>query len=150
MIRAAGGVVYRFSPEGDPEVMVVHRPRYDDWSLPKGKSDPGESLQATALREVWEETGHRCRVIAWLGQHEYMSLDGWKRSRLLRHDRLAPTPGSNPASEVDEIRWIPIFGHPHALLPMLLIARLGPKYADYARTWSATRTLYRRAPRRGG
>ena len=54
-IQAAGGVVMR-----DGRVAVVHRPRYDDWSLPKGKLDAGETFEQAALREVWEETGLRC------------------------------------------------------------------------------------------
>ena len=56
-IRAAGGVVMR-----DGRIAVVHRPKYDDWSLPKGKLDPGESWEEAAMREVEEETGLRCRL----------------------------------------------------------------------------------------
>jgi 8-oxo-dGTP diphosphatase len=107
VIRAAGGVVYRFTPQGEPEIMVIHRPRYDDWSLPKGKSDPGESLQGTALREVWEETGHRCRVISWLGQHEYVSLGGYKEVDYYAMTSWSFT-GFRAGAEVDEIRWVPI------------------------------------------
>ena len=58
MIHAAGAVVWRTGPEG-PEVLVVHRPKYDDWSLPKGKQEPGEHLLVTAVREVEEETSVR-------------------------------------------------------------------------------------------
>ena len=61
-IRAAGGVVLRCTPGGDWQVLLIHRPRYDDWSLPKGKADAGESDEQTALREVEEETGLRCTL----------------------------------------------------------------------------------------
>lgn len=99
--------MFRFSADGHPEVLVIHRPRYDDWSLPKGKNDPGESSQAAAIREVWEETGYRCRVIAPLGKQEYISPDGWKEV-----DYYAMTfwsfAGFKAGREVDEIRWIRI------------------------------------------
>ena len=106
-IRAAGGVVFRFSPQGEPEVLVVHRPHYNDWSLPKGKSDPGENWQTTAIREVWEETGYRCRVIARLGRHEYMFGDMWKQVDYYAMTSWSHT-GFQPGSEVDAIRWIPL------------------------------------------
>ena len=61
-IRASGGVVLRDGPNG-PEVLVVHRPRYDDWSLPKGKREPGETDEQCAVREVEEETGVRCSLV---------------------------------------------------------------------------------------
>jgi 8-oxo-dGTP diphosphatase len=60
-VLAAGGVLWRGDPE-DPELAVVHRPAYDDWSLPKGKAKPGEHLLVTALREVAEETGQRAVI----------------------------------------------------------------------------------------
>ncbi len=109
VISAGGGLVFRISPEGEPQVLVVHRPRYDDWSLPKGKSDPGETPLQSAVREVWEETGHRCRVIAPLGRHEYPSPDGWKQVDYYAMTSRAFT-GFEPGSEVDEIRWIPVSG----------------------------------------
>ena len=61
VVRAAGGVVTRPATDGGVEVLVVHRPRYDDWSLPKGKAEPGERDE-DALREVEEETGYRCTL----------------------------------------------------------------------------------------
>ena len=61
-VKASGGVVWRRAPDGALELVVVHRPRYDDWSLPKGKLDKGESWEEAALREVEEEIGLRCRL----------------------------------------------------------------------------------------
>ena len=65
-VEAAGGVVVR-----DGQVLLVHRPRYDDWTLPKGKLDAGESFEDAALREVEEETGLRCRLVRELPPVEY-------------------------------------------------------------------------------
>ncbi|MGH3439069.1 MAG: NUDIX hydrolase, partial [Sciscionella sp.] len=57
MVRAAGGVLWRFAATSGVEVALIHRPRYDDWSLPKGKLEDGETLAAAAVREIAEETG---------------------------------------------------------------------------------------------
>ncbi|MCQ3802558.1 MAG: NUDIX hydrolase [bacterium] len=137
VIKAAGGVVFRFSPHGEPQVLVIHRPRYDDWSLPKGKNDPGESSQAAALREVWEETGYRCRVIAQLGQHEYISLQGWKEVDYYAMTSWSFT-GFRAGAEVDEIRWIPI--SETGLLSYHYDRQL-VRSVDYA-TLHSTRTLF--------
>ena len=59
LIKAAGGVAWRPGPDGEPEILLVHRKKYDDWSLPKGKTEPGEPLPVTAVREVLEEGGAR-------------------------------------------------------------------------------------------
>lgn len=137
VIKAAGGVVFRFSPHGEPQVLVIHRPRYDDWSLPKGKNDPGESSQAAAVREVWEETGHHCRVIAPLGQHEYMSLQGWKEVDYYAMTSWSFT-GFRAGAEVDEIRWIPV--SEIGLLSYHYDRQL-VRSVDYA-TLRSTRTLF--------
>ena len=82
-VEAAGGVVL----DDDGRVALVHRPRYDDWSLPKGKLDAGESFEEAALREVEEETGMRCRLLDELDPVEYRDNKG--RQKLVRYWRMA-------------------------------------------------------------
>jgi 8-oxo-dGTP pyrophosphatase MutT (NUDIX family) len=82
-VRAAGGVVWRRGADGAVEVLVVHRPKYDDWSFPKGKLDPGETEEECALREVDEETGLRCELGEELPTTMYVDRKGRpKRVRL--------------------------------------------------------------------
>jgi 8-oxo-dGTP pyrophosphatase MutT (NUDIX family) len=101
-VRAAGGVVVR-----DGEVLLVHRPRYDDWSLPKGKLLAGESSEAAALREVEEETGLACRVVREIGSSSY--VDGRGRPKAVRYWLMEPVGGAFvPHAEVDEVRWLPL------------------------------------------
>ena len=76
LVRAAGGVVRRNGSRGAMRVAIVHRPGYDDWSFPKGKVDRGETLEETALREVEEETGLRCKLVAPLGCTAYTDHKG--------------------------------------------------------------------------
>ena len=105
-IRAAGGIVHRQGGDGT-EVLVVHRPKYSDWSLPKGKLDPGETLEQAALREVEEETGWRCRLGEHIGKNEYRDRHG--RSKRVDWWLMEPIDGEfQPNDEVDEIRWVPI------------------------------------------
>ncbi len=105
-VEAAGGVVVREGGSG-PEVCVVHRPRYDDWTLPKGKLDPGESFEAAALREVEEETGLRCRLVRELASTEYR--DSKDRPKLVRYWLMEVEGGAfKPNDEVDELRWLGI------------------------------------------
>ena len=99
-VAAAGGVVIR---EG--EVAVVHRPKYDDWSLPKGKLDPGESWEEAALREVEEETGLRCELVRELQPARYRDRKG--RDTLVRWWLMRVVEGEFiPNDEVDELRWL--------------------------------------------
>lgn len=105
-VRAAGGVVARRAAAG-VELLVVHRPRYDDWSFPKGKLDPGESFEAAAEREVLEETALTCRRIAPLPASFYRDAHG--RLKEVRYWLMAVESGdaeSRPAdAEVDVARW---------------------------------------------
>jgi len=106
MIEAAGGVVLR-GDDSDLEVLVVHRLRYDDWSLPKGKLDPGEGWEEAALREVREETGLRCTLGRELAPVAYTDRKG--RSKVVRYWLMEPHGGSfEPNDEVDELRWLPL------------------------------------------
>lgn len=105
-VLAAGAVLWR--PSGDPaspEVAIIHRPRYDDWSLPKGKLDPGETETVAAVREIAEETGHRCHLGRRLIAVSYPIETGVKKVRYwaARSDGGEFTPNL----EVDELKWLP-------------------------------------------
>ncbi len=98
-VNAAGGVVRRGG-----SVCLVHRPRYDDWTLPKGKLDRGESFEDAALREVREETGFACALGRELPSSEYR--DNKDRPKLVRYWLMEVEGGEfEPNDEVDEIRW---------------------------------------------
>jgi 8-oxo-dGTP diphosphatase len=113
-VLAAGGLVVRPSPGGSAEVAVVHRPRYDDWSLPKGKLEPGEAWEDAALREIEEETGLRCELGEELAPARYLDRHG--REKLVRWWRMTPLDGEfAPTAEVDELRWL----EPRAALALL-------------------------------
>jgi 8-oxo-dGTP diphosphatase len=107
-IRAAGGVVWRAAKRGGREVLLVHRPKYDDWSLPKGKADPGEKAEDTALREVEEETGLRCRLGDEVGATRYRDSEG--RPKVVRYWMMEPKSSAKfvPNHEVDAVRWCPL------------------------------------------
>ena len=89
----------------DGRIAVVHRPRYDDWSLPKGKLEPGETWEQAALREVEEETGLRTRLEEELEPAHYLSKGLPKTVRWWRMS-LVDEHGSEPDDEVDELRWL--------------------------------------------
>jgi 8-oxo-dGTP diphosphatase len=107
-IEAAGGVVLRPVDAGW-QVVAIHRPRYGDWTLPKGKLDPGESAEAGALREVEEETGLRCRLGRELPSVFYRTSAGTPKR--VRYWVMRPEAGRvedrSPDGEVDEVRWVP-------------------------------------------
>lgn len=103
-VRAAGGLVWT-RWRGELRVLLVHRPRYDDWSLPKGKASPGESDADCALREVREETGLACSLGEELATTGYR--DRHNRPKTVRWFAMQPLGGSpEPHSEVDEVRWL--------------------------------------------
>jgi len=130
IVHAAGGVVTRTAPDGSIEVLIVHRPRYDDWSLPKGKAEPGERAEDTALREVQEETGYRCVLGAEIPTVHYEDRRGRQKEVRFWHmtvisdespkrdesEAFVPNeepgfipneePGFVPNEEVDDLRWI--------------------------------------------
>jgi 8-oxo-dGTP diphosphatase len=99
-VDAAGGIVVR-----DGRVLLVHRPRYDDWTFPKGKLDPGESFEDAALREVEEETGVRCSLGRELPSTRYEAKG---RPKLVRYWLMGPQGESafEPNEETDEVRWV--------------------------------------------
>ena len=103
-VKAAGGVVWRRGA-GGIEVAVAHRPHRGDWSLPKGKLDPGESWEEAALREVLEEIGLRCKLGRELSPTSYRDQKG--RAKVVRYWLMEPESGEfEPNREVDEIRWL--------------------------------------------
>jgi 8-oxo-dGTP diphosphatase len=105
-IRAAGGVIWRRRPAGGLEIVLVHRPAYDDWSLPKGKADEGEADEQTALREVEEETGLICRLGPELPTTSYH--DRHDRPKVVRYWAMTPLSGDAAGHhEVDQAEWVP-------------------------------------------
>jgi len=125
-VRAAGGLVCRTTPDGILEVVLVHRPAYDDWAFPKGKLHRGETEEEAAVREVEEETGLRCRLEEEVGTSSYRDPLG--RAKTVRYWRMTPEGGVlAPANEVDDTRWVPV-AHARSLLTysrdVALLARL--------------------------
>jgi 8-oxo-dGTP diphosphatase len=130
-VRAAGGAVLRPREGGGVEICVVHRPRYDDWSLPKGKLDRGETFEQAALREVLEETGLRCRLRQELEQVRYTDAQG--RPKLVRYWLMdvAQDTRFTPNEEVDELRWLELpaaaglvtYAHDQELIASLVAGR---------------------------
>ncbi len=111
-IIAAGAVVTRKGPDG-PEVLLVHRPKYDDWSFPKGKVDPGEHVVATAVREVAEETGLDIRLGPPLNTQRYTVQNGQQKSKDVHYWVGRVVGGDDvstyrPNAEVDQVTWLPL------------------------------------------
>ena len=104
-VRAAGGVPWR-RRDGRVRLLVVHRPRYDDWSFPKGKLDPGEGWEQAAVREVFEETGIVGVLGTELSSTTYADRKG--RTKLVRYWEMAVAAdvGHDGDDEVDERRWV--------------------------------------------
>ena len=112
-VLAAGGLVWR-RRAAEVEILIVHRPKYDDWSLPKGKLDEGESFEDAALREVEEETGLRCELGEFLGETSYR--DHKDREKLVRFWAMEAGDGEfDPDDEVDELRWVSLADAPASL-----------------------------------
>ncbi|HET8620233.1 MAG TPA: NUDIX hydrolase [Acidimicrobiales bacterium] len=140
-VRAAGGLVWRAAVVADEtgetrpslEVVLVHRPRYDDWSFPKGKLDRGESFESAAVREVAEETGLVCELGGELPSTTY--LDGKRRLKLVRYWAMRPVEVGpwSPNDEIDGRRWVPLddaadlltYAHDRALLDAFTASRDG-------------------------
>jgi 8-oxo-dGTP diphosphatase len=108
------------------EVLLVHRPRYDDWTFPKGKARDGESDERCALREVEEETGLRCQLEEELPSTAYRDSKG--RDKRVRYWRMKALEGSvRPQHEVDAVEWLPVsdarerlsYGRDHDVLEAL-------------------------------
>lgn len=103
-VRAAGGVVARESAEGAPQILLIHRPKYADWSFPKGKLMDGETDEECAVREVQEETGFKCEIGHELKSVSYVDRHG--RNKIVRYWVMSPMGGSfTPNNEVDQILW---------------------------------------------
>ncbi|RIV40669.1 NUDIX hydrolase [Micromonospora radicis] len=130
-IRAAGGVVWRPAPHGGPQVCLVHRPRYGDWTLPKGKLEPGEHAMLAAVREVAEESDAQAAPEVRLPSVRYRSeglpkvVDYWSM-------RAVGTGGFQPGTEVDEVRWLEVdeavalVSYPHDVEVLAAFAALPP------------------------
>jgi 8-oxo-dGTP diphosphatase len=106
IIQAAGAIVWRNNKD-KTEVVIIHRPKYDDWSFPKGKVEINESLIACAHREVLEETNIQTEFGAFLGDIEYLTPDG-KKHVFFWAAKAVNQNAFNPNSEVDQLQWVEV------------------------------------------
>jgi 8-oxo-(d)GTP phosphatase len=128
-VLAAGAVLWRPAPHG-VEIALVHRPRYDDWSFPKGKLDPGETMPFAAVREIAEETGQVARLGPLVGDVRYPVADGGK---LVRYWAAEARGGEfTRGDETDELRWlatadaVELLSYPHDVEILARFTELGP------------------------
>ena len=108
VVKAGGGVILRQQEAGDFEVALVHRPRREDWPLPKVKLDPGESFDDGALREVEEETGFRCELTRFAGYTEYIDRRGRPKIVAYWVMQVADEGTFSAHAEIDELRWVDV------------------------------------------
>lgn len=104
VIQAAGGLLWRQSPRGR-ELAVIHRARYGDWTLPKGKLQPGERWQDAAIREVREETGYQAELTSFAGSVSY-TVRGVPKVVLFWHMATSGDSAFRPSEEVAELHWL--------------------------------------------
>lgn len=136
-ILAAGGVLWRpaAGSTDEVEIAIIHRPRYDDWSIPKGKLNPGEIAIEGAVREVNEETGYRATIVRPLGHVEYLK-DG--RPKIVRYWSMRAEGGVFiPGREVDELRWV----SPSQAMELLTLPRDRELLARFTEGPATTRTV---------
>ncbi len=105
VIEAAGGILWKGTSSGR-KLAIIHRQRYDDWSLPKGRREPGESWQETALREVWEETGCPATLGEFIGSTSYVINGQTPKVVLFWHMTVQKNCKFQPNEEVDRIKWV--------------------------------------------
>lgn len=135
-VLAAGAVLWRRAASGGVEVAVVHRPRYDDWSFPKGKLDAGETMPFAAVREIAEETGQSARLGPLLGDVRYAVAAGGKVVRYWAAE--ARGGGFTPGEETDELRWLPpdrateLLSYAHDRDLLARFTRTGPPFSVIA------------------
>jgi 8-oxo-(d)GTP phosphatase len=107
IILAAGAVLWRKSEKKETEVLIIHRPKYDDWTFPKGKAEIGEPLIACAYREVLEETNIETAFGPYLGEVEYLTNDGNKKVSFWSA-KVVKEKEFNPNMEVDQLKWVEV------------------------------------------
>jgi 8-oxo-dGTP pyrophosphatase MutT (NUDIX family) len=113
VIEAAGGLLWKETAAGR-KLAIIHRPQYNDWTLPKGKREVGESWQETALREIFEETGCKARIEAFAGGIVYQ-INSVPKVVLFWHMSLVEKISFIPNDEIDKCEWL----HPETAITRL-------------------------------